>query len=134
MKKLCFLSLFVLLPLLMLGGCRAKTGINQTINAAEFVVVRVYENDTVREVTVTDEDDVKALKEACLVRGEYEDGGLDHTYCELIFAGKESEITLFPAYEAADYILTDGSTFYRTGMDKRETLKELLAEYQVFLS
>ena len=136
MKRIRYLLFPLLLCMLLvfLCGCRVKTGIQARIDAAEFVVVRVYENDTVYEVTISDEEDVDGLKEACQVLGAYQDDGYDHLFCELIFAGAESEITLWPAYEAADYIRTDGGTYYRTGMDRRIALKSILESYGVFLS
>ena len=120
--------------LLALCGCRVKTGIEANISAAEFVVLQVFADETVYETTVIDPEDVEALKSACSVLGEYEDGGYYHGYCALVFAGSESEIILYPAMEAADYILTGGGTYYRTGMDRREDLTEILASYGIILS
>jgi len=132
--RTCLVPLILCLILLSLCACRAKTGINASIDAAEFIVVRVYTDETVSESTITDEEDVAALKEACRVLGESEDGGYDHQTIELIFAGEESEIILYPSLEVSDYILTKGGTFYRTGLDRRVDLIETLAKYGIFLS
>lgn len=126
--------LFILAAILLLFcSCQTKMGINSIIGDAEFVVARVYDDTSVYEITITDTNDVNALKDACHVLGEYEDGGYDHRTVELIFAGKEREIVLYPSYESSDYILTDSGIFYRTGLDRRVDLILTLQKYDIFL-
>jgi len=129
MKRL----IFVLCCLLLLCGCRAKTGINARIDDAAFVVVRIYEEDTAWETTITDPADVDAIKKACHVRGEYEDGGFDHSVYEIVFAGEEAELVVSPSLEYSDYMRTSGGIWYRTGLDRREELKDVLEKYGIYM-
>ncbi len=135
MRRIRILSSILLLFALILGvlpGCRAKTGINAIIGDAAFVSVRIWDGEVLSEVTIDDEDDVEALKEACQVLGECEDGGYGHDSVALIFAGEDRELIVYPAAESSDYMLT-GDTYYRTGSDRRRDLVEILGKYGVIL-
>ena len=86
------------------------------------------------EVSITDAEAIAAFSQACLALGECEDGGYSHAELEIVFANSENEICIYPAVERCDYMQTSGGTFYRTGMDRRDQLCELLKEYGFYLA